>query len=154
MSFYDELPPQFYEPESPIDAAEGGVEGLSGTAHPPNRSRCATGPLSPSPAATATGGELMGAGEIWRSVADYEGAYSISSRARMRSEARVVIRNGGMPYTVRERILKQSRQARGGMSVTLCRQGIRKSRYVTCLFEVAFGRRLTAGDVLGRSRPE
>jgi hypothetical protein len=88
-------------------------------------------------------------GECWRSVADYEGEYSISSRARVRSEACVVIRNGGMPYTVRERILKQSRQTRGGMSVTLCRCGIRKSRYVSCLFAEAFGRRLTAGDILG-----
>lgn len=64
--------------------------------------------------------------EIWKDVAGYEGLYQVSSEGRVKSLARVVIRNNGQKLPIKERILKPAFNGRGYLIVDLCDGGKRK----------------------------
>lgn len=57
------------------------------------------------------------AGEVWRDVPGYEGAYRVSSLGRVKSVSRVIERSNGRRHTVAERVLKGGKSK--GLVVTL-----------------------------------
>lgn len=78
--------------------------------------------------------------EHWRPVPSWEGLYSVSTHARVRSEPRYVPRRGGAGYTVRGRVLKPNRAG----CVNLSRQGARRSANCRTLRGEAFDNEATA----------
>lgn len=60
--------------------------------------------------------------ECWLPIAGWEGAYSVSSFGRVRSEARVVAR-GSLSHPVRERILAYGLHSGGYLNVTFSKGG-------------------------------
>jgi hypothetical protein len=76
-------------------------------------------------------------GEEWRPVRGYEGLYAVSSRGRVKSLGRVV-RVGGGTRTQAERILAQSRNENGYLSVSLYRGGVGRRRMTHRLVAEAF----------------
>jgi len=81
--------------------------------------------------------------EIWRDVPGFEGLYEVSNRRRIRTVERLITRSNGMPQTIRARI-RRLRQRRGGPSVTLVRNGERRSLFVHKLARAAFADEATA----------
>lgn len=72
--------------------------------------------------------------EVWRPVPHWEGMYSVSSHARVRSEPRFVQRRVG-GYTVRGRVLRPNWCG----TVNLSRPGKRRSALSHTLAAEAFG---------------
>lgn len=64
--------------------------------------------------------------EIWKDIAGYEGLYQVSNEGRVKSLARVVIRNNGQKLPIKERILKPAFNGRGYLIVDLCDGGKKK----------------------------
>ncbi len=77
------------------------------------------------------------AAEIWEPVVDYESAYEVSSRARVRSIDRYVQR-GDHTFHVRECILRPMIQRRSGLAIVgLAKHGRRRRFYVHALQRAA-----------------
>jgi hypothetical protein len=75
--------------------------------------------------------------ERWRPIENWP-EYSVSSRGRVRSQARTVIRRNGWRLTVRARVLKPCRHnPSDALSVTLSRPGLKERRYITELVRQA-----------------
>lgn len=68
--------------------------------------------------------------EVWRDINGYEGLYQVSSEGRVKSLARVVIRNNGKKLPIKERVLKPMTDRYGYLSVLLCAGGKRKMHKV------------------------
>ena len=64
--------------------------------------------------------------EEWRDVVGYEGRYQVSSMGRVKSLARVVIRNNGQKLPIKERVLKPMTDRYGYLIVCLCAGGKQK----------------------------
>jgi hypothetical protein len=81
--------------------------------------------------------------EAWRPIPDYEGWYSASTRGRVRSEDRVVVKSNGKKYRFKGKVLKPALdKTTGYLHVTLAKQGEYKVRSVHTLVALAFkGRR-------------
>lgn len=75
--------------------------------------------------------------EVWLPVVGFEGLYEVSDHGRVRSVDRSFTRSTGRSYTVRGRVLKESKAGRGYPRVTLY-QGGPKARYVHRLVLEAF----------------
>ena len=76
--------------------------------------------------------------EIWKDIEGYEGLYEVSSYGRVRSLGQFVNHNfGGNAYR-KGRLLKPGLGSRGYLSVTLCKNGIRKIYTVHRLVAQAF----------------
>ena len=85
--------------------------------------------------------EPIAGAEEWRPVVGFEGLYSVSSLGRVRSEARVVIRNDGRKLSLKTRILravKQDHHHGGHLQVNLSRECIGRSIKVHRLVIEAF----------------
>ncbi|MFV8242154.1 NUMOD4 motif-containing HNH endonuclease [Mycolicibacterium peregrinum] len=75
--------------------------------------------------------------EIWKPVTGFI-EYSISNHARVRSEARIIVRSDGIRYRVGEKILKTTANADGYPTVGLSRDGESQTFYVHDLVAQAF----------------
>ena len=91
--------------------------------------------------------------EGFRPIPGWVGEYSISSRGRVRSEARTVERRNGFRYRVSERILRPQRHRGGLLSVQLKRPGERQCCYVHVLVREAFGDRTSRENPHARREP-
>jgi hypothetical protein len=83
----------------------------------------------------------------WRPIPGFEGAYSISPAAQVRSEHRVIIRRNGSPYTCQPRILRlKPHMPSGRLMVTLSRgrRGDPRYAYVHKLLQATFGEEVNA----------
>lgn len=77
------------------------------------------------------------AGEIWRPVVGYEGAYEVSDRHRVRSLERVVQKSNGATQTIRPRVRRLWHRGRV-RHVTLLRDGRYQSFGIRGLVKAAF----------------
>lgn len=68
--------------------------------------------------------------EMWRPIPNFEGAYEVSSRGRVRSVDRSVTRRNGIQYTVQGRLRRVSIDKRDGLRYVALATGCR-GRYVT-----------------------
>jgi len=75
--------------------------------------------------------------EIWRSLEGYEGYYEVSNMGRVKSIERVVKTSGGTK-TNKERVLKQSSDNYGYLSVTFSKEGKTRSFKTHQLVAIAF----------------
>lgn len=75
--------------------------------------------------------------EIWKPVTGFI-EYSISNHARVRSEARIIVRSDGVRYRVAEKILKTTVNADGYPTVKFSRGGETQTAYVHDLVARAF----------------
>lgn len=75
--------------------------------------------------------------EEWRPVLGWPG-YEVSSKGRVRSVARTVIRSDGLPHRVKERVLKPARHPDGYMKVGLSNRGRKLTRPIHVLVATAF----------------
>ncbi len=75
--------------------------------------------------------------EVWRDVQSNLN-YEVSSRGRVRSKQRVVMRSHGIPRRVRERIMKPAATPRGYWFVSLYEGGKSKQAYLHRLVAEAF----------------
>jgi hypothetical protein len=76
--------------------------------------------------------------EIWKDIEGYEGIYQVSDQGRVKSLRRIV-RCGGAPFQVRERILKPHGNSKSGhLSVNLSYEGQQKTNRVHTLLATAF----------------
>lgn len=80
--------------------------------------------------------------EVWADVVGYAGYYQVSLDGKVRSLARTVVRSGGRPLRVSERILRAF-STRGADRVSLSRDGIITHRKVYELVAEAFGKETT-----------
>ena len=76
--------------------------------------------------------------EVWRDINGYEGLYQVSSEGRVKSLARVVIRNNGKKLPIKERVLKPMTDRYGYLLVVLCAGGKPKTLNVHRLVCEAF----------------
>lgn len=76
--------------------------------------------------------------EIWADVVGYEGCYKASSKGRVKSVDRVVVRSNGANQTVKSRILKQCSGPRGYYMVNLCMHGRCRSFVIHKIVSQAF----------------
>jgi hypothetical protein len=74
--------------------------------------------------------------EVWFPVAGWEGSYEVSSRLRVKSLERTIIRVNGWPNKVRERILRPI-LANGVQTVILTRHGKPHHRTILSLLREA-----------------
>jgi hypothetical protein len=75
--------------------------------------------------------------EQWRPVVGYEGLYEVSDLGRVRSLPRVALRSNGVPYTIRERVLRPQRNSKH-VNVTLYKDGVAQTPLVHRLVLAAF----------------
>lgn len=85
--------------------------------------------------------------ERWKPVPGYKGFYKVSDYGRVKSLARMVVRNGKRTYPIRERILKASSDTKndGRLSVSLSKKRKAKTHLVHLLVLVAFVGRCPKG---------
>ena len=76
--------------------------------------------------------------EEWKDIQDYEGLYAIGSDTTVKSLEKVIIRENGRTYHVKEKILKQSPSTGGYLKVTLSKNGVQESKHVHKLVAQAF----------------
>lgn len=67
--------------------------------------------------------------EIWKDIKDFEGLYQVSNMGRVKSLARVILRNNGKKQTFKEKIIKQATNKQGYYQISLWKNGIEK-RYL------------------------
>lgn len=82
--------------------------------------------------------DLENTQEIWKPVVNYEGFYEVSSFGRIRSIDREILRRTGDTYKVPGRLLKVQRDPGGYLSVTLHKNGFRRSLRVHRVVAWAF----------------
>lgn len=76
--------------------------------------------------------------EIWKDVEGYEGHYQVSNIGNVRSVTKKVNTKGGVKATKNGKMLKQSKSAKGYLSVNLSKNGKSKSCEVQRLVAIAF----------------
>lgn len=76
--------------------------------------------------------------EIWKPVIGYEGIYEVSSKGRVKSLARTVIKSNGTPQKCKERILSAGLNSSGYAMVRLCKERKAKTYGVHLLVAEAF----------------
>lgn len=80
--------------------------------------------------------------EVWRAVPGFEGAYEVSDQGRVRSLSRVITcvsaRGRAYQYPVRGRTLRPGKASNGYLTVSLQRDGDRRSYLVQELVLLAF----------------
>lgn len=76
--------------------------------------------------------------EQWLPVVGYEGLYSISTMARVRSEERLIEKADGTTQLIHEQILKASPDGNGYWRVSLFRNNIGKTCYIHQMMMAAF----------------
>lgn len=81
---------------------------------------------------------MVGPPEQWLPVKDFEGAYEVSSKGRVRSLSRVMTRRDGKRLTINGRILDASPNGRGYPRVTLNCNGRCRWTHVHSLVAEAF----------------
>lgn len=81
-------------------------------------------------------GELIT--EEWASIPNYEGLYEVSTFGRVKSLSREVIRSNGRPKYVEGKMLSPYLNSDGYPTVSLCNNGIRKTRKVHKLVASVF----------------
>jgi hypothetical protein len=57
--------------------------------------------------------------EIWKNIVGYEGYYMVSDKGRIKSLARIIIRNNGKPLTIKPKILLPTKNNHGYQQVCL-----------------------------------
>ena len=72
----------------------------------------------------------MSNAEAWRPIDGYESAYSVSSRGRVKSLPRKIIRSDGQTKTIAGRILKPRKGTQGYLRVQLSQQNKPVDRYI------------------------
>lgn len=72
--------------------------------------------------------------EVWKDIKDYEGLYQVSDRGNVRS----IVRKDSIGRKIDGRILKPIPNTNGYIRVGLCKNGIRKNKYVHRLVAEAF----------------
>lgn len=82
--------------------------------------------------------------EIWKDVIGYEGIYQVSNLGNVKSLKRIVNNNGGVS-TIRERILKPSKNKGGYLAVVLCVNCIQKTKPIHQLVAESFLNHLEKG---------
>ena len=75
--------------------------------------------------------------EIWKDIKGYEGLYQISNMGRVKSLSKQWVARNGIKHH-KEKILKIAIGKRGYYTVNLCKNKIRKSKYVHQLIAEAF----------------
>ncbi len=75
--------------------------------------------------------------ELWKPVEGWEGFYEVSDQARVKSLARRVPQ-GGYTVSIQDRILKQTKDGRGYLTVKLNRNGVGKTACIHRLIFLAF----------------
>lgn len=76
--------------------------------------------------------------EIWKPIPEYEGYYEVSDQGRVRSIDRVIVRDNGMPQTVRSRVLRPALNRLGYEGCHLYRRGMGEGFSVHRLVLLAF----------------
>lgn len=76
--------------------------------------------------------------EEWKDIKGYEGLYQVSNIGRVKSLNRVVNKNDGKLYPVKEQILKRSIDIKGYIRATLCGVNIPKNCQVHRLVALEF----------------
>lgn len=61
--------------------------------------------------------------EEWKDIKDYKGKYQISNLGRIKSLRRKVVQSNSYEYVIKEKILKQSKNTNGYLSITLNNNG-------------------------------
>ncbi len=87
----------------------------------------------------------MSCDEQWRPVVGWQGYYEVSSRGRVRSLPRTIMRSNGKPQTFKERILRPAPDRNGYLAVTLCRDGVARTVQVHVVEFAAFNGPLPRG---------
>ena len=64
--------------------------------------------------------------EIWRDIRGYEGLYQVSNLGRVRSLDRIVIRDNGRPFPIKEKIIKPQTYDFKHLCVTVYKNGTQK----------------------------
>lgn len=76
--------------------------------------------------------------EVWKDITEFDGAYQISNKGRVRSVSRVVMRRDGTKQTVKDRVMTQTKDKDGYLRVCLRKNGKRYTRIVHRLVAEAF----------------
>lgn len=87
--------------------------------------------------------------EKWCDITGYENCYRVSSFGRVESLPRIITNSLGVSYPLDGRILKPGLTTDGYLTVLLCQNGERRTRYVHDLVAIAFiGPKPSGLDVL------
>lgn len=81
-----------------------------------------------------TDGAEIETAEIWKPVPGYEKEYMVSNKGRVKSLARLIIRNNGRPQTIKERILKAPPDEWGYPQVRLLGRTFKVHRLMAMVF--------------------
>lgn len=76
--------------------------------------------------------------ELWKDIVNYETLYKVSSFGRIKSLSREVLSKGGSFRTLKEKILKQTPDSKGYLTVSLSNKGKVKLKRVHKLVAIAF----------------
>ena len=76
--------------------------------------------------------------EIWKDIKDFEGIYQVSNMGRVKSLARVILRNNGIKQTFKERIIRQGTNHQGYYMADLWKNGSRRTYPIHRLVATAF----------------
>jgi len=83
--------------------------------------------------------------EIFKDVVDYEGIYQISNFGNVKSLKRNVKHNRGGYRVVKEKILKPSKDGHGYLIVTICKNGVKKTKKIHIMVCESFFNHKTCG---------
>jgi hypothetical protein len=76
--------------------------------------------------------------EYWKPIDGYHGYYEISNHGRVKSIARVIVKGNGCKYPVSEKIISAVEQLNGYLTVTLCKDIIKKQFSIHRLVAIHF----------------
>lgn len=76
--------------------------------------------------------------EIWKDIKGYEGLYQVSNYGKIKSLSRHIIRINGNYLIDKDKLLKQKKNPKGYVSVSLCKKGVIKYRMIHRLVAEAF----------------
>jgi hypothetical protein len=76
--------------------------------------------------------------EIFKDIPDYENIYQISNKGIIKSLARTKLNRGKYIENIKEKFLVQTKNSRGYLSVTLCKNGFYKQCQVHQIMAIVF----------------
>ena len=85
--------------------------------------------------------------EIYKDIPNFEGLYQVSNLGNVKSLYRVLLRTDGQKITRQEKILKQT-LSRGYLTIGLCKNNIKESRFVHVLVAMVFHNHKPCGHKL------